>query len=108
MTSGPLKFRLATKQPRPADSWGKYDRPGPCFAEDEIEDYLKTGRYMILNVWKSINDIPIKDAPLALLDNSTMSEDELVSVEYRYQDGTGVVGESYRTGYLFTTILSYV
>ena len=92
------KFRLTTKQPRGSDTWGKHDNPGPLFSEEEIEHYLKRGRYLVLNAWKSFGEVPVKDSPLAVVDSSTVDESDLVTVEYRYQDGTGVVGEVYQVG----------
>lgn len=56
-----------------------------------MENSLK-GRYMFINVWRSIADTPVRDMPLALCDAQTFSSDDLITFEIRYADR---IGENY-------------
>ena len=54
---------------------------------DEANTLLQ-GRYRIINVWRPLNG-PVYSFPLAVADGSSVSDDDLVSVEHRYPDRTG-------------------
>ena len=56
---------------------------------DEAEKLLK-GRYVFMNVWRPIGH-PVVDAPLALCDAQSFSEDDLIMTDLVYQDRVGEI-----------------
>ena len=61
-----------------------------AFLTDEAEELLK-GRVRIINVWRPLNG-PVLRNPLAYADSKTVSDDELLRVDYRSE---GRVDESF-------------
>jgi len=50
-----------------------------------------TGRFAIVNVWRSIGSAPVLDTPLALCDARSVEPEDLVKSELRYPARTGEI-----------------
>jgi hypothetical protein len=61
---------------------------------DEAEELLK-GRVQVINLWRPIRG-PLRDAPLAMLDGTTVKESDLVASDLIYPDRRG---ETYSVTY---------
>jgi len=56
---------------------------------NEVEDLLR-GRFAVINVWKPIRG-PVRVAPLAICDATSMSASDFVETDLRYPDRTGEI-----------------
>ncbi|KAK4214061.1 putative 7alpha-cephem-methoxylase p8 chain related protein [Rhypophila decipiens] len=56
-------------------------------SEAEAEDLLANTRYRIINVWRTLNKDPLESFPLAFASSSTLSDDDIVPVQHRYNSG---------------------
>lgn len=59
---------------------------------DETEKLLQ-GRYRIINVWRPLNKKPVESFPLSFASSASLSSDDVVPVEHRYQK-LGYTGET--------------
>src|SRR5262249_62287852 len=50
-----------------------------------------SGRFAIVNVWRSIGNAPVLDTPLGLCDARSVQPEELVTSELRYPARTGAI-----------------
>lgn len=57
---------------------------------DEAARQASSGRYCILNFWRSLNG-PVLDTPLAVCDATTVQAGDLVASEIRYPDRSGEI-----------------
>ncbi|KAM7209512.1 hypothetical protein V8F20_000250 [Naviculisporaceae sp. PSN 640] len=53
----------------------------------EEAERLLNGRYRIINVWRTLNSSPLESYPLAFASSSTLSDEDVVPVEHRYNNG---------------------
>jgi len=52
---------------------------------------VPSGRFCIVNVWRSIGEAPVRDTPLALCDARTVDASDLVASEIRYPKRDGEI-----------------
>lgn len=50
-------------------------------------DLLLQSRYRLVNVWRPLNKTPVESFPLAFASSASVEDNDVVSVEHRYQDG---------------------
>jgi hypothetical protein len=56
-----------------------------------LEGRTPRGRFVIVNVWRSIGVVPVLDTPLALCDARSVGPADLVASELRYPERTGEI-----------------
>lgn len=56
--------------------------------EDEVEGLLQY-QYVFINVWRSFSPVPIQKHPFAVLDASSMSEEDFIESALVFKDRTG-------------------
>lgn len=61
---------------------------GVKLLEEEREDILAR-RFCIVNVWRSIAEVPVQRMPLAVMEPSSLNRDDMVPYEMRFPDRTG-------------------
>ncbi|CAE8638203.1 unnamed protein product [Polarella glacialis] len=88
LTSAPNRIQQLAQ---PARSNDTYRADGSPIKPEEVETLLK-GRWMFINVWRSITDSPVERFPLAACDAQSVVLEDLVVFEIRYADR---VGENY-------------
>ncbi len=93
MTSTPDRLRQLTRPPGANDTLRAILAADETLLEaDDIEAALASGRYGIINVWRSIAAEPVAVNPLALCDAACVKSDDLVVFEIHYAER---IGENY-------------
>ncbi|CAJ1362917.1 unnamed protein product [Effrenium voratum] len=52
--------------------------------DPEVRSRCQKCRFVLVNAWRNISDLPVQQHPLAVLDAQTLKEEDLVTVELRY------------------------
>lgn len=93
LTSAPQRLRDLTKPP------GKNDTLRTALAEGQslldpkaVDQALSSGRFAIINLWRSIAHEPVATNPMALCDAASVRPEDLVVFEIHYSDR---IGENY-------------
>ena len=94
LTSAPQRLHDLAKPPSANDTLRTVLTEGetlldPRWVQHAVED---SGRYAIINLWRSIAPEPVATHPLALCDGQTVLPDDLVVFEIHYHDR---IGENY-------------
>lgn len=93
LTSAPQRLRDLSEPATGNDTWRSVvDEGAPLIAPRRVEDVLASGRFSIVNVWRSIVPEPVVAFPMAFCDARTVEPDDLVVFEIHYPDR---VGENY-------------
>ncbi len=93
LTSAPQRLRDLTKPPKANDTISAILGEGETLLEAEaVENSIDSGRFAIINLWRSIAPEPVATHPMALCDAACVSAEDLVVFEIHYADR---VGENY-------------
>lgn len=91
----PKRLENFFKKPGNNDTFRKLLGDQPLLSPEEYDD-LKKRRFAIINVWRNIAEYPVYDTPFAMIDSTTVTADDIVTVEFRYVD---VTIETYLAGH---------
>lgn len=91
LTSAPKRVTQLGEAPKVNDTLRKILGETPLFSSKDLEEIVES-RYVFINVWRNIADVPVQDMPLALCDAQSFAPEDLVTFEVRYEDR---VGENY-------------
>ena len=93
LTSAPQRLRDLTKPPGKNDTLRSVLAEGTSLLDaDAVEQALASGRFGIINLWRSIAKEPVATHPMALCDAATVNPEDLVVFEIHYSDR---IGENY-------------
>ncbi len=93
LTSAPQRLRDLGEAATGNDTWADLVEPGaPLIAPERVESVLESGRFSIINVWRSIVPEPVQAHPMAFCDAQTVEPEDLVVFEIHYADR---IGENY-------------
>jgi len=93
LTSAPQRLRDLSQPATGNDTWRERVAPGaPLIAPQRVDEVLASGRFSIVNVWRSIVPDPVVAHPMAFCDAQTVEPEDLVVFEIHYADR---VGENY-------------
>mmetsp|Transcript_144376 Transcript_144376/g.254545 ORF Transcript_144376/g.254545 Transcript_144376/m.254545 type:complete len:531 (+) Transcript_144376:117-1709(+) len=62
---------------------------GPPVSQDELDDLLHRRRYIIVHVWRNIDNAPICADPLTVCDGRSLAGDDFVPFGLVYRDSVG-------------------
>ena len=93
LTSGPRRLRDLAKPPTGNDTYRTVLSEGETLLDEaSVERALRSGRFALVNLWRSIAPEPVAVHPLALCDAASVHPDDLVVFEVHYSDR---IGENY-------------
>ena len=93
MTSAPQRLRDLTKPPKENDTIRAILEEGETLMDaDAVEQAIESGRFAIINLWRSIAEEPVATNPMAMCDAALVGTEDLVVFEIHYPDR---VGENY-------------
>ena len=93
LTSAPQRLRDLGRPATGNDTWRSLVAPGaPLLSPERAERAITSGRFSIVNVWRSIVPEPVLAHPMAFCDAQTVEPEDLVVFEIHYADR---VGENY-------------
>jgi len=91
VTSGPRRLEQLAQAPKANDTLGKVVGDAALVSQEVLQS-AKRGRFAIVNVWRNIRDNPVEKLPLACVDASSASREDLCVFEIHYADR---IGENY-------------
>ncbi len=93
LTSAPQRLRDLGRAATGNDTWRTLVGEGePLVDAERVDAVLASGRFSIVNVWRSIVPEPVVAHPMAFCDAQTVEPEDLVVFEIHYADR---VGENY-------------
>ena len=93
LTSAPQRLRDLTRPPEGNDTLRTVLGAERALIEaDRAERALESGRFAIINVWRSIAREPVATRPIAFCDGQSVEPEDLVVFEIHYQNR---IGENY-------------
>ncbi len=93
LTSAPQRLRDLAKPPTANDTLRTLLGEGESLLDAaDVERALTTGRFAIINLWRSIAREPVATHPMALCDAASVRPEHLVVFEVHYHDR---IGENY-------------
>jgi len=93
LTSAPQRLRDLTLPPKENDTIRPILADGESLLDAKaVENAIESGRFGIVNLWRSIADEPVATNPLALCDATLVNPEDLVVFEIHYADR---IGENY-------------
>ena len=93
LTSAPQRLRDLTRPPKENDTIRALLKDNETLIDaTAAEKAIDSGRFAIINLWRSIADEPVATNPMALCDAALVSPQDLVVFEIHYADR---IGENY-------------
>ncbi len=93
LTSAPQRLRDLTLPPKENDTIRPIVADGESLLDGAVvEKAINSGRFAIINLWRSIAAEPVATNPMALCDAALVSPEDLVVFEIHYADR---IGENY-------------
>ncbi len=93
LTSAPQRLRDLSRPATGNDTWASLVGEGdPLVSPERVDEIVASGRFSIINVWRSIVPEPVMTHPMAFCDAQTVEPEDLVVFEIHYADR---VGENY-------------
>lgn len=93
LTSAPQRLMDLTRPPKENDTIRSILADGETLLDAAtVEAAISSGRFAIINLWRSIAEEPVATNPMALCDAARVSPDDLVVFEIHYSDR---IGENY-------------
>jgi hypothetical protein len=97
LTSAPQRLRDLTRPPEGNDTLRTLlGTERALIGADRAEHALESGRFAIINVWRSIAHEPVATRPIAFCDGQSVEPKDLVVFEIHYQNR---IGENYFARY---------
>lgn len=93
LTSAPQRLRDLAKPPKENDTISPLLDDGESLLDEQaVEAAIASGRFGIVNLWRSIAGEPVATNPLAVCDAALVAPEDLVVFEIHYADR---IGENY-------------